>query len=104
MNPKSDNLGKVLSRRIPAQDRATLALTFTTEDANALRSLAQSITLKGNKKPSLTLLAKRALCLYAHHMATPGNHSRETEALNGWVTPVPVPATFSKKAKRPPTS
>ena len=93
----SDNTGKVLSRRIQARDRTTVLLTYSASDANALRMLAQSITLKAGKRPSLSLFARRALQVYGSYLDDPRNAATETAALNRMVTEVPQAATTSMK-------
>ena len=97
----SDNAGKVLTRRIQAHDRTTVLLTYSTSDANELRRLAQSITLKAGKKPSLSLFARRALQIYGRYLQDSTNAANETAALNRMVTPVPSPASKSKKQVQP---
>ena len=91
------NDGKVFTRRIQASGRSTVALTFTTRDAQALRSLASSFTLKGTKKASLSLISRRSLALYLQLIADPTRKAHEEAALNRMVTVVPVPAPFSKR-------
>jgi hypothetical protein len=92
----SDNNGKVLTRRIQSHDRTTVLLTYSTTDANELRRLAQSITLKAGKRPSLSLFARRALQVYSAYLQSPTNAESETAVLNHMVTLVPSPATRSK--------
>lgn len=93
----SDNTGKVLAKRIQAHDRTTVLLTYSRTDANELRTLVQSITLKASKKPSLSLIAKRAMGIYLERMKEPDEFARETAVLDRMVTPVPAPAPYSKK-------
>ncbi len=96
----SDNTGKVLAKRIQAHDRTTVLLTYSRPDANRLRMLVQSITLKANKKPSLSLIARRAVDIYLERMKSPEGFASETAVLNHMVTPVPSPAPYSKKARQ----
>ena len=64
----ADNTGKLMSKRIKAYDRSTVVLSYRPHEANALRLLAQTIKLKGDDKPSLSLLSRRALVLYVAHI------------------------------------
>ena len=91
------NDGKVFTRRIQASDRATVSLTFTTRDAEALRAMAAAFTLKGDKKASLSLISRRSLQLYLQLIADPTRKALEEAALNRMVTVVPAPAPFSKR-------
>ena len=93
----SDNSGKVLTQRIQAHDRTTVLLTYSTQDANELRRMAQSITLKAGKKPSLSLFARRALQVYGRYLEDSRNAANETAVLDRMVTPVPSPAARSKR-------
>ena len=86
-----------MTRRIQARDRTTLILSYTTSDANSLRALAQSISLKADKKPSLSLLSRRALELYGMLLRSPKARAAEIDVLNRMTTAVPKPATVSKR-------
>ena len=99
----SDNSGKMMTRRIQARDRTSVMLTYSTTDAFELRKMVQSIRLKGDKKPSLSLIARRSLQLYGRHLeqvkaGRPDLFAAELTALERMVTPVPQPARKSKKA------
>ena len=93
----SDNTGKVLTQRIQARDRTTVLLTYSTRDANELRRMAQSITLKAGKKPSLSLFARRALQVYGSYLKDSRNAANEAAVLDRMGTPVPSPAPRSKR-------
>ena len=97
MNP-SDNTGKVMTRHIQAKDGTTVALHYPAYQAQALRSLVQRIRLKGDRKPSLSLFARRAMQVYLDHIeSSPRALEAERLAMEKMVTPVPVPAKFSKR-------
>ena len=96
MTPQPND-GKVFTRRIQASDRATVSLTFTTRDAQALRAVAAAFTLKGTKKASLSLIARRSLHLYLQLIADSTRKAHEEAALNKMVTVVPAAALFSKR-------
>ena len=98
MNPFTDNTGKVMTKRIQARDRTTVLLTYSASDANALRMLAQTIQLRGDRKPSLSLLARRAMTIYRALLdSSPAAFDAEVRALDKMVTPVPKPAPLSKR-------
>jgi hypothetical protein len=82
--------GKVITKQIKAYDRTTLVLSYTTKDANELRALVQSMRLKAGKKPSLSVIARRALRVYVDRL--PDVWDAEIEALNKMTTRVPKPA------------
>ena len=96
MTPEPND-GKVFTRRIQASERSTVSLTFTTRDAEALRSAAAAFTLKGDKKASLSLISRRSLQLYLQLITDPTRKAHEEAALNQMVTVVPAPAPFSKR-------
>lgn len=93
----SDNTGKLMTRRIQARDRTTVLLTYSATDANELRMMAQSVTLKAGKKPSLSLFARRALQVYGSYLRDSGNAANETAVLDRMTTKVPKPAPRSRK-------
>lgn len=94
--PPDLSTGKVLTRRVKALDRTTLVLSYTTSDAQALRTLVQGIRLKGDKRLTLSVLARRALAVYLDRL--PGHWQSEVAALNKLVTPIPKPAPIKRPA------
>jgi hypothetical protein len=88
---------KLMTKRIQARDRTTVILSYTSRDAQALRAIAQTILLKRDKRPSLSLLCRRALQLYGQLLASPVHRAAEIAALNKMVTAVPAPAPHSKR-------
>jgi hypothetical protein len=88
---------KLMTKRIQASDRTTVILSYSTRDAQALRAIAQAILLKQGKRPSLSLLCRRALQLYGQLITSPAHREAEIQELNQLVTPVPAPAPHSKK-------
>jgi len=98
----TDNTGRIMTKRVPARERSTVILTFKSIDANAMRAFINSIRLKGDKAPSQSLVARRALQAYLHRLEmlrreAPSAYSDEIAALERMVTPVPQPARTSKK-------
>jgi len=91
------NDNKLMTKRVPAGDRAVIALSYPSSEARALRSLAASFTLKAGKKASLSLVARRSLQLYTKFLSDPTRRDSETLALNSMSTPSPSPATHSKR-------
>jgi len=87
-----------MSKRIQARDRSTVILTYSTMDANSLRMMAQQIRLKGDRKPSLSLIARRSMQVYQQFIqASPFNFEAERQELEKMVTRIPKPAKTSKK-------
>ena len=91
-----DNTGKLMTKRIQSRDRTTLILTYSTSDANALRAMTQTLRLKGDRKASLSLLARRAMARYLAHVellqSRPALFACEVAELERMCTPVPKPA------------
>ena len=98
----SGNAGKMMTRRLQTHDRSTVILTYSTRDANALRMAVQSIRLKGTRKPSLSLIARRSLHLYLSGLAGAQEnrldlYEAEIATLESMVTDHPSPALKSKR-------
>lgn len=98
----SDNTGKVLCKRIRAKDGTTVLVHYKSSEANTMRQLVQTIRLKGDKKPTLSLLATRSMRLYLARLQAaketrPDLFASEIAELERMVTPVPKPALKSKK-------
>jgi len=99
MNP-SDNTDKVLSRRLAGG--TTVILKYPTAEAHAMRSLVESIALKGFRKAPLAVIARRAMRLYlsrleAMRVSRPDLFILELAELEKLVTPVPKPAVKSRR-------
>lgn len=95
--PPETNTATVLTKRVRTYDRSTLVLNYPTADAKDLRALAQAIRLKQDKRPTLSLLARRGLTLYREALKRPGMLESEIKVLNEMTTPVPKPAPKSRK-------
>ncbi len=95
MTDPNDN--KMMTKRVQASDRTTLILSYPSKDAQELRALASSFTLKAGKKASLSLISRRSLQLYSRLLTDPARKASEALALNAMVTPTPAPAFRSKK-------
>ena len=100
-----DNTGRMMTKRVPPSERSTLTLSFNATDANAMRAFINSIRLKGDKAPSQSLIARRAVHLYLHRLEmlrkeAPAAFATEIQALDAMVTPVPQPAAVSKKTRQ----
>lgn len=91
------NDSKVLTKRVQPSDRSTVILSYPSREAIALRTLAASFILKGDKKASLSLVSRRALQVYAQILSNPAHRINEAKALDKMVTPVPSPAPFSTR-------
>lgn len=97
MNTDSND-GKLMTKRIRASNRTTVNVSYSSDDAQALRRLAESITLKAGKRPSLSLLTRRSLQIYSDLMSDRASHGQEVCALNAMVTTAPTAPHTKKKA------
>lgn len=97
MTPFTDNTGKVLTKYIRASNGTTLTLNYPHREASAIREAIQRIHLKGDKTPSLSLIARRSMSLYLAHLgSSPAAFDDEVKALEKVATPV----SCRKQAKR----
>jgi hypothetical protein len=96
--PGGTTTAAVLTKRVRAYDRSTLVLSYSSADAKELRALAEAIRLKQDKRPTLSLLARRGLHLYREALKRPGVMESEIATLNEMTTPVPKPAPKRKAA------
>ena len=76
MTPFTDNTGKVLTRQVRDANATALTLNYSPKEATALRSFVASIKLRGDKTPSMSLIARRAMTVYLAHV----QYSHETKA------------------------
>lgn len=95
--PGGTTTAAVLTKRVRAYDRSTLVLSYSSADAQELRALAQAIRLKQDKRPTLSLLARRSLHLYREALMRPGAMESEIAKLNEMTTPVPKPAPVTAR-------
>jgi hypothetical protein len=95
------NDNKIMTKRVKAAANSTVILNYPHSDAQGLRALASSFTLKAGKKASLSLVARRSLQLYSRLLSDPARRDSETLALNAMVTPTPAPAPRSKRVTAP---
>lgn len=98
----SDNTGRMMTKRVRARDGTTLVLNYRKPEAARMRALVQSIRIKGNKSPSLSLIARRSMQFYLTRLESarvnrPDAYASELFELESMVTPVPQPALHSKK-------
>ncbi len=81
--------GKVLTRYRKRNGTTTLVLNYPTNEAARLRDLIESIRLRGDRKPSLSLIARRSMAVYLDHVASsPDALATEIEALELLATPI----------------
>jgi hypothetical protein len=102
----NDNTGKLMTKRINAADGTTLVLKYRKADAHEMRAFIASILLKGSHKPSLSLIARRSMRLYLDRMqqaraTRPDIFASEVAELERMVTPVPQPASKSRRKAYP---
>ena len=87
--PTEDDPTQVRTSYIKARDGTTLILKYRHDDALALRTTLQRIRLKGDKKPSLALLARRSMALYLARLTSSQTaFDVEVQALELLATPV----------------
>lgn len=83
-----NNTGKVNNRYAPAAGGTTVTLNFRAPEATSLRSFVASIRLRGDRIPSLSLIARRAMSVYlAHAQYSPETRASEIAALEKLATP-----------------
>ena len=93
---------KLQSRRIKAQDGTTVVLTYLRPDAQAMRDTVASLRLRGDKRPSLSLIARRSLSIYLDGLTSarasnPQAFAAEMEALESMTAPL-CPKTIERDA------
>jgi predicted N-acetyltransferase YhbS len=97
MKHSPDNTGKVHTKYIRAADGTAVTLNYRPQEAKALRAFVQSIRLRGDKVPSLSLIARRSMQVYMTHIQfSPSTLAAEVEALERIATP------FSDRAQTKP--
>lgn len=95
-NPSSPDTGVVRSRYLKGDGKTALVLNYTKNEAQRIRALIDSIRLKGNRKPSLSLIARRSISVYLEHVhSSHAAMTNEMEALETLATPI---ATRKKEA------
>lgn len=99
-DPSTDNTGKVRTKYIRARDGTALTLNYRHQEAHAIRRAVQSIRLKGDKTPSLSLIARRSIGLYLAHLeSSPRAFAAEVQALEKLATPVASRKTSPRDRK-----
>jgi hypothetical protein len=94
MKSPPNNTGKVLTRYVHAAGGTALTLNLRPAEAASLRSLVASIRLRGDKTPSLSLIARRAVTAYiAHIQYSPETRASEIAVLERLATPFTDRAT-----------
>lgn len=88
MKPFTNNLGKVHTKYIRAKGGTALMLNLRPQEATALRSFVATVRLRGDKIPSLSLIAQRAMSVYLDHAQySPETRASEIAALEKLATP-----------------
>ncbi len=81
--------GKTLSRYLKRTGTTTLTLNYPKNEATRMRDLIQSIRLRGDRKPPLSLIARRSMAVYLDYVASsPDVLADEIEALELLATPI----------------
>ncbi len=88
-HPASLTEGKVLARRESRSGSTALVLNYPQNEAARLRDLVASIRLRGDREPSLSLIARRSMAVYLDHVASsPDALAGEIEAMELLATPI----------------
>ena len=64
MKPTPNNTGKVLTRYTRAAGSTTMSLSLNPSEASQLKAFVSTLRLRGDKQPSMTLIARRAVLAY----------------------------------------
>ncbi|MEO5690113.1 MAG: hypothetical protein ABIR54_22360 [Burkholderiaceae bacterium] len=89
LTPTRPDSGTVRSRYVRAINGVTLVLNYTEREAKPLREAINGIRLRGDRKPSLSLLARRSMALYLELLhRDPEARAQEMEALELLATPL----------------
>ena len=84
-----DDTGVVRSRYVKDAGKTALVLNYPKNEAQRMRALIESIRLRGNRKPSLSLIARRSIAVYLDYVH--GNSAAmetEVQALEILATPI----------------
>ena len=85
-----DNTGKVHSRQFKGPGSSTLIVNLGPIEAGQLRSFIATVRLKGDKIPSMSLIARRAMSVYlSHAQYSVETRASEIAALEKMATPYP---------------
>ena len=91
MTPESPSPtdGKVRSRYLKRGGSSTIVLNYPKNEAQCIRAAIEAIRLRGNRKPSLSLIARRSIAVYLDHLQS--SHTAldtEVQALEILATPI----------------
>ena len=87
--PPHKDTGVVRSRYLKGDGKTALVLNYPKNEAQRMRTLIDSIRLRGDRKPSLSLLARRSMAVYLDHIHS--SHvalQSELKALEALATPI----------------
>ena len=87
MKPIPNNKGKVLTRYTRAAGSTTMSLNLNPLEADALRAFIVTLRLRGDKIPSMSLIARRAVLAYLEHLKfSPETRASEMAVLERMAT------------------
>jgi len=97
---------KLQTTRIKASDGTTVILSYLKPEAQAMRDTVASIRLRGDKRPSLSLLARRSIGLYLARLentrtSDPEAFAEEIATLEKMTAP-PCPKTLQRAHRKSP--
>ena len=88
--PTPNNTGKVHVRQSTQHGSTCLVVNLGPLEASMLRSFITSVRLKGDKVPSMSLIARRAVSHFlAHAQSSAETRASEIAALEKMATPYP---------------
>jgi hypothetical protein len=88
MKPIPNNTGKVLTRPIRGPGATAVTLNLSAIEALGLKAFIANLRLRGDKIPSMSLIARRAVQAYLiHAQFSPDTRASEIAILEKMATP-----------------
>ena len=88
MKPHPDNTGKVHTRVVRGAGATCLALNLSAVEATGLKDFVAGLRLRGDRVPSMSLIARRAVQAYLTHVKfSPETRASEVAVLERMATP-----------------
>lgn len=89
LTPTRADSGTVRSRYVRAVNGTTIVLNYTEREAQPLREAVAGIRLRGNRQPSMSLIARRSMHLYLELLRRdPQARAAEMSELERLATPL----------------
>jgi hypothetical protein len=88
MKPIPDNTGKVHTRPVRGAGATALTLNLSATEALGLKAFIDTLRLRGDKIPSMSLIARRAVQAYLIHVQfSYATRAAEVDVLEKMATP-----------------